>query len=98
MTGKSPEDAAAELAPLRPTLVQVAYRMLGSIADAEDAVQESLMRWIRQPRTEVRVPEALRRIVTRVCLEDSSLRSATVRPTSDRGCPTRWSRKKRSRT
>ena len=33
------EDAAASFEPLRPTLMRVAYRMLGSVADAEDIVQ-----------------------------------------------------------
>jgi RNA polymerase sigma-70 factor, ECF subfamily len=33
-------DAAAIFGPLRPRLTRVAYRMLGSVADAEDVVQE----------------------------------------------------------
>lgn len=63
-------DAAAAFAPLRSKLVRVAYRMLGSVADAEDAVQETFLRWMRVERGEVREPEAfLRRTVTRVCLD-----------------------------
>jgi RNA polymerase sigma-70 factor, ECF subfamily len=64
------EDAAAAIAPLRPALMRVAYRMLGSVADAEDVVQEAFIRWVKAPRTDVREPEAfLRRIVTRLCLD-----------------------------
>ncbi|MCJ8521488.1 RNA polymerase sigma-70 factor (ECF subfamily) [Pseudorhizobium tarimense] len=64
------EDAAASFAPLRPKLIRVAYRMLGSVADAEDVVQEAFIRWMTADRSEVREPEAfLRRTVTRLCLD-----------------------------
>ena len=64
------EDAAASFDPLRPKLMRVAYRMLGSMADAEDMVQEAFIRWIGADRSEVREPEAfLRRTVTRLCLD-----------------------------
>jgi RNA polymerase sigma-70 factor (ECF subfamily) len=70
MTGVRYEDAAAGFEPLRPKLMRVAYRMLGSVADAEDAVQEAFIRWMRADRSEVREPEAfLRRSVTRLCLD-----------------------------
>ncbi|OMG69869.1 sigma-70 family RNA polymerase sigma factor [Burkholderia ubonensis] len=63
-------DAAASFDPLRRLLVRVAYRMLGSVADAEDIVQEAFIRWMDVDRGEVRVPEAfLRRIVMRLCLD-----------------------------
>jgi RNA polymerase sigma-70 factor (ECF subfamily) len=66
----SREDAAASFEPLRPKLLRVAYRMLGSVADAEDAVQEAFIRWMGADRCEVREPEAfLRRSVTRLCLD-----------------------------
>jgi RNA polymerase sigma-70 factor (ECF subfamily) len=62
--------AAASFEPLRPKLMRVAYRMLGSVTDAEDAVQEAFIRWMRADRSEVREPEAyLRRSVTRLCLD-----------------------------
>jgi RNA polymerase sigma-70 factor, ECF subfamily len=60
----------AAFAPLRPKLMRVAYRMLGSVADAEDVMQEAFIRWVQEPRAEVRQPEAfIRRIVTRLCLD-----------------------------
>ncbi len=64
------QDAAASFEPLRPKLVRVAYRMLGSVADAEDVIQEAFLRWMKADRDEVREPEAfLRRTVTRLCLD-----------------------------
>jgi RNA polymerase sigma-70 factor (ECF subfamily) len=63
-------DAAASFDPLRPKLMRVAYRMLGSVADAEDVLQEAFIRWMKADRDEVREPEAfLRRTVTRLCLD-----------------------------
>jgi RNA polymerase sigma-70 factor (ECF subfamily) len=63
-------DAAASFDPLRPKLMRVAYRMLGSVADAEDMVQEAFIRWMGADRAAVREPEAfLRRTVTRLCLD-----------------------------
>ncbi|MBV9511099.1 MAG: hypothetical protein JO303_12550, partial [Caulobacteraceae bacterium] len=71
-------DAAASFDPLRPALLRVAYRMLGSVADAEDAVQEAFIRWMGADRAEVLQPEAfLRRTVTRLCLDQ--LKSARRR-------------------
>src|ERR1044071_6672732 len=70
MAGLTHVDAAASFDPLRPKLMRVAYRMLGSVADAEDAVQEAFVRWMGADRSEVREPEAfLRRTVTRLCLD-----------------------------
>ncbi len=71
MTGEaSHEEAAASFNPLRRRLTRIAYRMLGSVADAEDVLQEAFLRWMTVDRSEVRVPEAfLRRTVTRLCLD-----------------------------
>jgi len=63
-------DAAASFDPLRPKLIRVAYRMLGSVADAEDVVQEAFIRWLSADRASVEEPQAyLRRVVTRLCLD-----------------------------
>jgi len=78
MAGASHGDAAASFDPLRPKLMRVAYRMLGSVADAEDVLQEAFIRWMGTDRGEVREPEAfLRRTVTRLCLDQ--LKSAQRR-------------------
>ena len=64
------QDASVSFDPLRPTLTRVAYRMLGSVADAEDVVQEAFIRWMGAKRDAVLEPEAfLRRAVTRLCLD-----------------------------
>jgi RNA polymerase sigma-70 factor, ECF subfamily len=46
MAATSAEDAAATFDPLRPRLIRIAYRMIGSVADAEDAVQDTFLRWL----------------------------------------------------
>jgi RNA polymerase sigma-70 factor (TIGR02957 family) len=62
----------------RGLLFTVAYEMLGSATDAEDAVQETWLRWAAADRTEVREPRAyLVRIVTRQAL--NRLRTVTRR-------------------
>jgi len=63
-------DAAASFDPLRGKLVRTAYRMLGSMADAEDVVQEAFIRWMGADRASVDLPEAwLRRTVMRLSLD-----------------------------
>jgi RNA polymerase sigma-70 factor (ECF subfamily) len=70
MASPSSQDAAAVFDPLRPALIRAAYRMLGSVADAEDVVQDAFLRWLDVDRNTVREPAAyLRRVVTRLCLD-----------------------------
>ena len=54
----------------RPRLVSVAYRMLGSVAEAEDVVQEAWLRWDRTERSEIADVRAfLVRVVTRLSID-----------------------------
>ena len=63
-----------DLEGLRPKLLAVAYRMLGTVADAEDAVQDAFLRY-QGHAAEVASPEAwLVRTTTRLCID--RLRSA----------------------
>lgn len=65
----------------RGRLINLAYRLLGSVTDAEDAVQEGYARWYALPREQqdaIASPGAwLNTVVSRVCLD--VLRSARVR-------------------
>ncbi len=62
----------------RPRLTRLAYRMLGSVAEAEDAVQDAWPRWAAAAREEIADPAAwLARVVTRLCLD--RLRAARAR-------------------
>jgi RNA polymerase sigma-70 factor (ECF subfamily) len=71
-------DAAATFEPHRRFLVGVAYRMLGSVAEAEDVIQDSFLRWEGTDRSNIEEPRAyLARIVTRLCLD--RLKSARAR-------------------
>lgn len=69
-SARVPDAAEASFTPLRPTLARIAYRMLGSVADAQDVVQEVFVRWMRADRARVREPEAfLRQTATNLCLD-----------------------------
>ncbi|UBU15438.1 RNA polymerase sigma-70 factor [Nonomuraea gerenzanensis] len=62
----------------RPRLEAIAYRLLGSAAEAEDAVQETFLRWQAADVERVEVPEAwLTKVLTNLCL--SQLTSARAR-------------------
>jgi len=62
----------------RPLLFSIAYRMLGTVMDAEDILQESFLRWQNVSVEKVDEPRAyLSSVVTRLCIDQ--LRSARVR-------------------
>jgi RNA polymerase sigma-70 factor (ECF subfamily) len=72
-----PENRLSEFEAQRPRLLRLAYRMLGSVAEAEDIVQEAWLRWSRVDEA-IDTPAAyLTRVVTRLCLDH--MRSARVR-------------------
>jgi RNA polymerase sigma-70 factor (ECF subfamily) len=65
----SEAELAAEFDEHRAVLVGAAYRVVGSVTDAEDVVQETWLRWSAADRTEVRDVRAyLIRITTRLAL------------------------------
>jgi len=69
----------------RPALTGHCYRMLGSVIDAEDAVQESMLRaWknIGQYREQASIKTWLYKIATNVCIDSlaASKRHARIRP------------------
>jgi RNA polymerase sigma-70 factor (ECF subfamily) len=74
------DDAAETFAELRPLLFSIAYRMLGSVGDAEDVVQDAFLRHrdASAAGTPVESPKAyLSAVVTRLSIDH--LRSARVR-------------------
>ena len=73
----TPERIAEQFEKHRPHMRSVAHRMLGSVSEAEDAVQEG---WIRLGRTEVDRVDNLRAflttVVARVCLDMLRMRAS----------------------
>ncbi|MFF9897996.1 RNA polymerase sigma-70 factor [Streptomyces longispororuber] len=66
-----------EFEELRPLLFSIAYRILGSVAEAEDAVQETWLRFDGSPTVPASVKAFLSTTVTRIAID--VLRSARVR-------------------
>ncbi|QAY60109.1 RNA polymerase sigma-70 factor [Microbacterium protaetiae] len=70
--------AAAQFAEHRRRLFGIAYRMLGTVADAEDVLQDAWIRWQMTDRSAVREPAAfLTTVTTRLAI--NALQSAHVR-------------------
>jgi RNA polymerase sigma-70 factor, ECF subfamily len=74
-------DPSAVFERARPRLFGMAYRMLGSVADAEDLVQETYLRWHEADREGVRTPEGwLMTVISRLSID--RLRRAAAERTS----------------
>jgi RNA polymerase sigma-70 factor (ECF subfamily) len=72
--GTTTEAQAASFDQHRPFLFGIAWRMLGNPADAEDLLQEALLRWTRLSPQQIRSPRAfLVTMVTRLCLNHLDL-------------------------
>jgi len=69
--------SSEEFEDLRPLLFSIAYRILGSVSDAEDAVQETWLRYQASSTPPVSLKSFLAAVVTRVSID--VLRSARVR-------------------
>ena len=68
--GASLSNPATSFEPHRRRLLGLAYRMLGSMAEAEDAVQDAYVRWHATDRGRVSDPRAfLMTTTTRICLD-----------------------------
>jgi RNA polymerase sigma-70 factor (ECF subfamily) len=69
--------SAEEFEELRPLLFSIAYRILGSVSEAEDAVQETWLRYHASDTVPISLKSFLAAVVTRVSID--VLRSARVR-------------------
>ena len=72
------KDDATVFEKERPHLFGIAYRMLGSATEADDALQETFLRWSAREERAVESPRAfMTTIVVRLCLDQ--LKSARSR-------------------
>jgi RNA polymerase sigma-70 factor, ECF subfamily len=77
-SGEDLQSAVGAFNEARPRLFGIAYRMLGSVAEAEDIVQEAWLRWQQTDRDVVRNPAAfLTTVTTRLAINTAE--SARVR-------------------
>src|SRR5579864_1743303 len=75
--GRAVVSKAEEFEELRPLLFAIAYRILGSVSEAEDAVQETWLRYQASPTQPTSAKAFLSAVVTRISID--ILRSARVR-------------------
>ncbi|UWQ41942.1 sigma-70 family RNA polymerase sigma factor [Leisingera aquaemixtae] len=78
MTAQQEMDGTNAFLTARPRLFAAAYRMLGTVSDAEDILQDAYLRWQAAPQAQVQDATGyLMRITTRLCLDQ--LKSARAR-------------------
>ncbi|MFC7545429.1 RNA polymerase sigma factor SigJ [Plantactinospora sp. GCM10030261] len=77
MTAEEAAEAAGAVTEHRPLLLGLAYRMIGSLPDAEDILQDAYLRWLGTDRTRVAEPRRyLTRTVTRLAIDRLRARQA----------------------
>ncbi|MEV0069318.1 sigma factor [Amycolatopsis sp. NPDC050768] len=82
--------AGAAFEAHRPVLLGAAYRILGSLDDAEDVVQEAWLRWSEVDHTRVEAPRRfLVKVASRLAIDRLRLAHGGARPTSAHGCRNR---------
>jgi len=83
-------DPLATFNEYRSLLFSIAYRMVGTVADSEDIVQDAFIRWQQAPRDETRSPKAF---LSRSSAGYASITCSPLvrgaRNTSASGCPNR---------
>jgi RNA polymerase sigma-70 factor (ECF subfamily) len=85
-TGPEDNDSLSDILDERGRLLRMAYRILGSAAEAEDVVRETYARWLRlseQEKAQITEPKGwATRVAGKVCLEkaDSGARARTSLP------------------
>jgi DNA-directed RNA polymerase specialized sigma24 family protein len=71
--GARPDPELSAIMGERRQLINLAYRLLGSLAEAEDAVQEAYTRWYAMSREQQEAIESpgawLSRVTSRICLD-----------------------------
>src|SRR5262245_44534123 len=81
MTTGQPDPGLSAIMSERRQLINLGYRLLGSLADAEDVVQETYARWYAMSPAQQQAIESpgawLMKVASRICLD--LLRSARVR-------------------
>jgi len=82
-SGERPPDAALVFEEQRGLLVSVAYRVLGSVTDAEDAVQEAWLRWSGVDHSGIADPRAFLVLATTRLAIDRLRRAKAPRESYD---------------
>jgi DNA-directed RNA polymerase specialized sigma24 family protein len=85
------EDRLEAFHQYRTLLLAIAYRMLGSSADAEDILQETFIRWQQAPAIDIESPRGLLvTILTRLAINHLSRHGSSGKNISVNGYRNRW--------